>query len=579
MRISELRAWLLPATLITTLVGCGDDGGEGPTFRVAGTVTYDHVSADDNLDEGVGGLAYDRVAARPVRRAIVDALEDGAVVVRTTTDDAGAFSLEVARGHTVTLRVEAASVVTGYTPDTIGAEACDGASWDVRVLDNTAAGAAYVLDGATTYADDTADVGLHAAMTRAGGIYTSRVAAPFAILDTVLTAFELVCQGQADVDLPSLHVNWSVNNTNVGGDLPAGMIGTSFYRRDPDSGQSELYILGKEGVDTDEYDDHVIAHEAGHYLENRLFRSDSVGGSHSANESVDPRVAFGEGFGNALSGMVFNDPAYVDTTGVGQASVFVIPVDQVPAGDDRGVYSEASMQYLLWSLFDNRAVGHGTFERIFDVMAHFQTSTPGHTSGLTFAGYYNQVYGRDAESLRTVWATDLATSFDALCVGACSGAGDVADPFDVDNDIGRGYAASRAYPQTTGDPQSAEFWRLFRTLADGVNAATDHDRTDFGGYAAPYNKLGAQRWYRYVATVGGAVTIDVDALGAADCTTNVLDLVVKAGGQGVAFDQDETGPTAGCPSVTFTATAGTVYTIVVNGLTTEIPSFDLTVTR
>ena len=92
---------------------------------------------------------------------------------------------------------------------------------------------------------------------------------------------------------PALKINWSVNNIPVSGNKAIGQITTSHYS--PSEGQ--LYILGAADNDTDENDDHVIAHEWGHYFEDKFSRSDSLGGSHSGNDRLDLRVAFGEGFG------------------------------------------------------------------------------------------------------------------------------------------------------------------------------------------------------------------------------------------------------------------------------------------
>ena len=85
-----------------------------------------------------------------------------------------------------------------------------------------------------------------------------------------------------------------------------------------DCGQTNpdgIYILGDFAAgDTDEFDQSVIAHEFGHYFEDRFGRSDSIGGDHGGSATlVDLRVAFGEGWGNAFSGMVLGDPIYRDS--------------------------------------------------------------------------------------------------------------------------------------------------------------------------------------------------------------------------------------------------------------------------
>src|SRR5699024_2060534 len=101
-------------------------------------------------------------------------------------------------------------------------------------------------------------------------------------------------------------------------------------------------ILGKEDLDTDEYDSAVVVHEWGHYFENQMARSDSMGGYHGGGDVLDMRLAFGEGWGNALAGMVRDDPLYVDTQGARQQLPGVIM--DVGANDfyEKGWFSESS---------------------------------------------------------------------------------------------------------------------------------------------------------------------------------------------------------------------------------------------
>lgn len=546
-------------------------------FSLAGTVTFDHVNAADDVTEGGPRLDYAHITARPARRVVVSAMENGAALVTGMTDDAGAFSLDIPAGHTVTLRVAARSLVSHLVPDQIAPDRCAGASWDLSVLDNTHRDALYVMESATTHAETATGVTLHAGLAYSGTAYTDRTAAPFAIIDTLVTELEVVCTGQPDLSLPSLHVEWSINNTDTSGNIAGGQIGTSYYSQS--GGQSKLYLLGKENVDSDEYDDHVVAHEFGHFLEDRLFRSDAPGGSHSGGDILDPRVAFSEGFGNGLSGMTFNDPIYVDTSGPRQADGFTFDVSEVPRGDDRGVYSEGSVMYLLWKLFDNRSPGHGSLDRIYNILRNFQKQTPALTSVVSFAAYYNQVYGGAAENLEQLWSADLATPWDALCVGQCSGTGDTADPFDSEDDIGPAYATTRHYPDRSASTFAAGFWQLYRPLVDGSNPATAHDTLNFGDYPSFYNKLGAMRWYRYTAAVDGTVTFSAGNLGSGGCTSDLLDMYVLKAGATLAYDETGTGPTAGCPTVTITAQAGETYVVLVYAVTLEESSYDMTVTR
>ena len=180
--------------------------------------------------------------------------------------------------------------------------------------------------------------------------------------------------------MPQLLINWSINNRPTSGDQTQGEIVTSHY----DSGDKQLYILGKEDVDTDEYDDHVLAHEWGHYFEANFSRSDSLGEEHSTGSKLDPRVAFGEGFGNAFSGMALDDPNYIDTAGAKQASVNLYMDVSNANGDPASIgwFSEDSVQYILYSLYK----GFG-FQPLYDVFVNDQKVASSYTTIYAFASF------------------------------------------------------------------------------------------------------------------------------------------------------------------------------------------------
>jgi len=90
----------------------------------------------------------------------------------------------------------------------------------------------------------------------------------------------------------------------------------SFYS----SGEKKLYILGgKNGdvktADTDHFDNSVILHEYGHFLEDVYSKSDSPGGSHNGNSVIDPRLAWSEGWGNFIQAAILETNYYADTAG------------------------------------------------------------------------------------------------------------------------------------------------------------------------------------------------------------------------------------------------------------------------
>jgi len=181
-----------------------------------------------------------------------------------------------------------------------------------------------------------------------------------------------------------LKVFWSTKNTPTpeSREIKDGHIGTSSYQN------RKLYILGDENLDTDEYDNHVIAHEWGHFYEDTFSRSDSIGGNHNIGDSLDIRLAFSEGWGNAFSAMALDDPIYVDTGGSRQSVATPMDVEKLNKNNP-GYFSEVSIQHILYDIYDdinddiNDTLSLG-FSPIHQVLTHAQKNTPAFTSIFPF---------------------------------------------------------------------------------------------------------------------------------------------------------------------------------------------------
>ena len=332
-------ASVLPAACLL-LVACGGGGGGstggGPAVTLRGKASFDLVPSNG----GQGALNYAAISAKPVRGAVVDVIEASAdtVLASTSTDEQGAYSVQVPANSAIRVRVRAQS--TGSGP---------GAKWEVSVRDNTQGNAIYAMESppfASGPADTTRDV--HAPSGWGGNRYTgARVAGPFAILDTVQQAMAKVRTVAPAASFPPLRLFWSPDNVPTGGSVALGQIGTTSYTND--SAGAAIYVLGKEDVDTDEYDDSVIAHEWGHYYQHAFSRDDSPGGPHGFNDRLDQRLAFSEGWGNAWSGMVLGKSHYTDSLGARQGPGTDMDLS-AGAPSPAGWYREASVQSVLWRL-------------------------------------------------------------------------------------------------------------------------------------------------------------------------------------------------------------------------------------
>jgi hypothetical protein len=451
---------------------------ENLVVSVSGQITFDYVPA---VRGATVFLDYVNTQPRPARGVTVQLIDanDGVTVVDSTVTDAnGDYGVSAPGGTDVFVRARAEMRQGG------------GPGWDFRVADNTNGNALYVLDGAafnTGGTNVTRD--LHAASGWNGAGYTAgqRSAAPFAVLDVVYDAVQLVLTGDPALSFPALVLHWSPNNVpsfGAGGtpDPDTGEIGTSFFRSGPGGG---IFLLGAENDDTEEYDRHVIAHEWGHYFEHRFSRSDSIGGPHTRDDQLDMRVAFGEGWGNAVSAMITGDSLYKDTLSTAQSFGFSFNVEQGETLNRRGWYNEFSVQEILYDLFDANqdtpedqlALG---FAPIFDVLTNEQRDSLALTSLFPF------IDALKANLPASAAAIDALVSTQNISV--------VADEF----------GSTEA---NSGTPPNADVLPIYSDLTVNGGPVNLCSTNDFSGsQTGSTNKLGSRRYLKFNAATNANYT-------------------------------------------------------------------------
>jgi len=338
--------------------------------EISGQVTYDRVPSSISYG-GLAKLDYENIKKVSSKNIIIKAIgTDGKTITQTTTDKNGKYSLYVPADIEVKIRAYARMYKKKF--------------WDVSVVDNTNTKALYVMEGDYHNVGNKHNIiNLNASSGWRGNDYHApRIAAPFAILDSINQAMERVRQADKNAKFPQLTVNWSINNIAAAGDADSGQIITSNY-----DGERQLWILGDANSDTDEYDDHIIIHEWGHYFEDQFSRADSIGGSHSPGEALDIRVAFGEGWGNAWSGIATDNPIYFDTSGYRQSTGWYMDLEN-GAQQNPGWYSEGSVQRILYDLYDKTNEEHDKtslgFKPIYKVLIGKERNTPAFTSIFSF---------------------------------------------------------------------------------------------------------------------------------------------------------------------------------------------------
>ncbi len=414
-----------------TLASCSATTAVDSSSTITGRVYYQRVPLS------IFGLNYSAISQLPVRGAVVEAIDASSgqcsetVLATTLSNGNGEYGLDVPLNQAVCIQVRAQL----YREDRDG-----GASWDIQVTDNTSGNAPYyLLDNRQATPTDlpVRDLLAGAGVETGSSDYTQpRAAASFAILDSLCEAVDTVIAADTDIDLPLLSIRWSELNNSAElideSSIEAGDIGGSFYRQqfflrgnEVIGSSHEIFLLGDEDSNTDEYDSHVITHEFGHYLTGSFSRYDALGGEHAIGDRLDFRLAFEEGWADAFSGMalsdavpaVAEDPAnYRNSLGVNQSRTSRFTLDnrnQTAAG----WYSEGSVASILFNLFDsnNDSVDELSlgFTPIFDVLSGTAyRTTESLTSIYTFINQLKQQTTDDAAIDRLVADQDTETVID-----------------------------------------------------------------------------------------------------------------------------------------------------------------------
>jgi hypothetical protein len=293
-----------------------------PTQTISGQAFYQKIDVTD------AGLDLNHPVMVPIRRARVEVYSRSSqtIVAVSETDLRGHFSAPVPLDPNLTVRIVSRL-----------------RSLDLRVADNTNQGQLYVLAMDVDGRDSRSDLLLGD---------RARVSGAFNILEMVQRANDLVKAADPMITLPPVTVFWSPRNRKGSGTINygQGLIGTTNFN----VANNTAYVLGDRADDSDEFDDAVIAHEYAHLLAAKFSRDDSPGGPHVVGDMLDPRVAWSEGWANFFSAAVRNDPIWRDSYGPNGVNLIRYDLeDNVPAGDWPGYWSEASVDTILWDLFDD----------------------------------------------------------------------------------------------------------------------------------------------------------------------------------------------------------------------------------
>lgn len=335
-------------------------GGGSCTSVVSGTVTGEQpkVNYDDANTPTSATFDYTQPQSFLVKGVVVELRDaNGAVLDTSNTGADGKYSFSgVPDGVATTVRVNAQ-----ITNTSAGAPA--GSTYNFVMRDNTAPNKdMYFVEktcdatqgGQTTTCDVVAKLGTvtNGQLDDSADGQKSRQSAPFSILTVVYSAatnLQKAYTGGENMVMPELNIYWSPKNiNNTDGGKTAGGISTSHYSSSGDL--PGVFILGKAGVDTDEFDTGVIGHEFGHYLQSVLSFSDNPGGTHSGGDFKDASLAYGEGYGTAVGGLLTGSPYYLDTAGAQNSGGVTNLNNTIAAEKNPGFYSEEVVGYVMYQI-------------------------------------------------------------------------------------------------------------------------------------------------------------------------------------------------------------------------------------
>ncbi len=277
------------------------------------------------------------ITARPIRFASVRIMAGSSTLATGTTSTSGDFSITVP--GTTAQSITALCVTTS------------GPLLDVRVAnDDFTFGDLYSVSSAPVSSPGSGTVDMGTTLATA----ESDPGKAFNIWDVIQDGLEFVASPGANTSLPSvkLTVIWRATHTRTG----------SFFQ----GGATNKFIYA--GVNAG-YDDTIIAHEFGHFVDNVFSKSDSPGGAHTLGDNnQDIRLSWSEGLATFLGSHVRNfkgyprPDIYVNTDGTNLSFSYEIESlnGNVTLANKTGSTNEVAVTAALWDITDGTGTGDGS---------------------------------------------------------------------------------------------------------------------------------------------------------------------------------------------------------------------------
>lgn len=318
----------------------GSNGGENESLdnatsskNITGSVQFEEYIP---TDEGLSDTVY----SKPVRYARFDILSE------SNQSHASGF-LDGNGQFQVTLNGLSSGYLKVYS-DTRGSDVAD--VYTVNSSNNL-----YTFKSDTTDFNNNETIDLLIPVSNHG-----EISGAFNILDVAATCTKCVIDATGTFH-PDLRLTWELGN--VGTVVFDKILTTSFFCR-TDSIPT-IYLSGgiksEDGSldlksETAHFDDMVIAHETGHFIQNTYSYDASQGGGHNGN-NLYPSLALSEGFATFFAAVCLDNPNYIATIGLPPeqqlnfSNYNIEDIDNI-SYRSYGIQSEFTVSEVLWDIYD-----------------------------------------------------------------------------------------------------------------------------------------------------------------------------------------------------------------------------------
>ena len=330
------------------------------TVNISGEAVFEYrtPAPDTSVDKGCSedeipkGLS-DPCLPKKIRFADVEVFTSGGCITSGQTDENGRFSLEVPYEDQKEYTIK---VISRADNDQVKVSVQD----DPQNSKNHFVSTRVTLENRSPINN----IMIKAPVDETGGafnIYDQILRANLFLKEQTQGCQDFVSTCQPFTTAPKVYVYWKKGFNPIRYLSDSSSESFSFYLPE----RRQLFIVGGsndniEMANTDHFDNVIILHEYGHFIEEVFSIIDTPGGSHNARYVIDPRLAWSEGVATFMASAILGKASYVDSHGITPGGLLEInedlenhpPTRDAPKADGEGNFREFSIVRALWDMID-----------------------------------------------------------------------------------------------------------------------------------------------------------------------------------------------------------------------------------